>query len=151
MLNIFLIISFSPSFLSAVLGSSLNTRGGERPCEPGYYCADDAIKRACPPGYWGGEFALVRLFYYVLRAIHTSDVNWWLQSVKNCSGLCSEGYYCPLGSASAFEVMCGDPGRYCPEGAGKPIDVTVGYYSIGLYGCVCQNWRAVVCKYIIKR
>eukprot|EP01038_Epipyxis_sp_PR26KG_P010959 gene10959-14719_t len=93
----------------SVLGEDDNTRGAERRCEPGFYCRN-GIKRVCDAGFWGGEFGQIQ---------------------SNCSGLCSPGYYCPLGSISSREVMCGDPNRFCAGGNSKPSTVNPGYYSTG--------------------
>ena len=85
------------------------TRVWEKRCEPGHYCYN-GTKHMCKRGYWGGEFGL------------TSEL---------CSGKCSSGFYCPLGSISSTEVMCGDPNRYCVEGSWRPLEVDLGYYSVG--------------------
>jgi hypothetical protein len=53
------------------------------------------------------------------------------QNSSTCSGLCSPGFYCPEGSISPQEVLCGDPTRYCPEGSPHPLSVSSGYFSIG--------------------
>lgn len=50
---------------------------------------------------------------------------------EECSGLCSPGYYCPEGSISPEEVMCGEPSRYCEGGNYRPVVVPEGYFSIG--------------------
>lgn len=93
------------------LGSddSNTTRGGERRCEPGFYC-QNGVKKLCDAGYWGAEFG---------------------QTESTCSGACFPGFYCPAGSISGTEVMCGDPSRYCPGGNPKPLKVPAGYYSSG--------------------
>lgn len=41
------------------------------------------------------------------------------------------GFYCPEGSISPTEKLCGDADKYCPGGNFKPITVTPGYFSIG--------------------
>ena len=61
----------------------------------------------------------------------------------SCSGVCTEGYYCPLGSVSAMESVCGSHSVFCPRGTGAPRIVYDGYYSgivsvrVYLYLCVC--------------
>lgn len=81
----------------------------ERKCPPGSYCINGR-KYLCDAGYWGSEFGL---------------------NVSTCSGICNPGYYCPEGSTSPTEFMCGDAGFYCTEGAYKPTKVSLGYYSTG--------------------
>lgn len=86
------------------------TRTAERRCEPRYYCSG-GIKKMCKAGAYGSEYGLTN---------------------ETCSGLCSPGFYCPVGSLSATEIPCGEPGKYCPGyGNWKPTDVSPGYYSIG--------------------
>lgn len=52
-----------------------STRSWEKRCEPGHYCVN-GVKYMCKRGYWGSEFGMI---------------------VETCSGLCSAGFYCPLG------------------------------------------------------
>lgn len=93
-----------------MLGESDVSRAAERPCEPGHFCGKDAVRRPCAPGRFGDSFAL---------------------NDSACSGACAEGYYCPLGSVSRFQVPCGDPGRFCPEGSPRPAAVPSEYFSTG--------------------
>jgi len=48
---------------------------------------------------------------------------------STCSGLCKQGHYCPEGTV--IQIACKDPSKFCPEGASHPIEVQLGYYSIG--------------------
>jgi hypothetical protein len=48
-----------------------------------------------------------------------------------CSAACSAGFYCPAGSVSNGDYLCGSAAVYCPEGSGAPITVMPGYYSLG--------------------
>lgn len=55
-----------------------------------------------------------------------------MQTESACSGDCAPGFYCPLGSMSRTEVMCGDAGRFCPEGVDAPTTALPGYYTEGI-------------------
>jgi hypothetical protein len=55
------------------------------------------------------------------------------QISPNCTGVCLPGYYCPEGSISSSEIMCGEPNRYCPGADYRPTSVRTGYYSIGAF------------------
>lgn len=50
-------------------------------------------------------------------------------TTASCSGPCTAGYYCPLGSITPTAVACGGAQVYCPPGSGAPIPVDAGYYS----------------------
>jgi hypothetical protein len=71
-------------------------------CEPGHYCAA-GIRHQCPGGTYGKEPGL---------------------TTPSCSGVCSGGYYCPIGSAS--ETECGGFDYFCPEGSGERKHVYFG-------------------------
>lgn len=47
-----------------------------------------------------------------------------------CSGLCSEGHFCPAGSIAATQFPCGDDSFYCPEGSPRPIPAAAGRYTV---------------------
>lgn len=89
-------------------------------CEIGSFCID-GVKRQCPPGVFGSSQGL------------------W---VRECSGPCPAGFYCPIGTfnATAFRCPAGRyggvaglsaracsgpcaPGYYCPEGSTSPKQV----------------------------
>lgn len=95
--------------LCVVGGEDPKTRSAERRCEPGFYC-QNGIQRLCPAGTYGSTFGL---------------------QFPNCTGNCAPGYYCPEGSISATEIMCGDPSRYCPGSSPRPLNVSIGWYTIG--------------------
>lgn len=90
-------------------GDGSTTRVGQQRCEPGSYCVA-GIRRLCLAGFYGH--------------IH-GQIN------ETCSGPCAPGYYCPEGSISATEILCGDPNRFCPGNNPMPEPVPLGYYSIG--------------------
>lgn len=78
-------------------------------CRPGYYCeGGQAFK--CPSGRYGDSSYL------------------WNSS---CSGICAQGYYCPPGSVTANQFVCGNNTVFCPTGSGSPTPVSEGYYTFG--------------------
>jgi hypothetical protein len=85
------------------------TRTGESPCEPGFYCVN-GTKNKCLPGYFGNAYKLTD---------------------ARCSGPCSEGFYCPSASISETALRCGNATVYCPSASSLPLNVQVGYYSVG--------------------
>lgn len=87
----------------------VRTRSWERMCEPGYYCSNGE-KFMCEAGHYSGRYR---------------------ETQSTCEGGCLEGYYCPEGSTTNTEVMCGDPSRYCPGNTSRPIEVDIGYYTQG--------------------
>lgn len=103
----------APGYYS--VGGTNSTRYHQLPCEPGYYCARDGMKRQCPHGTYGATSGL---------------------QTSQCSGLCTAGYYCPSypfpPSTSSTQVACGNSTVYCPTGTGnKPMLVQSGFYSTG--------------------
>ena len=52
------------------------------------------------------------------------------QTDSNCSGVCAEGYYCPLGSVSQYQFECGGKDVYCKRGSGSPIHSSAGRYTV---------------------
>ena len=82
-------------------------------CRKGYYCPEQSssfYQVPCPPGRYGSVDGLPS---------------------SNCSGLCPEGYHCPLGTDDPHLNKCGGSNNYCPIGSSKPLEVKLGYYSIG--------------------
>ena len=79
-------------------------------CPPGHYC-DEGVKIPCPARYYGNGKGL---------------------STSSCSGLCKEGYYCPVGSVSARQHSCGSnrADQYCPQGSAQPSVTAKGYYAV---------------------
>jgi hypothetical protein len=47
----------------------------------------------------------------------------------SCSGECTAGYHCPLGSVSGTALACGSVTVFCPAASGSPLAVAVGWYS----------------------
>jgi hypothetical protein len=47
-----------------------------------------------------------------------------------CSGLCTEGYYCPPKSSTPTQYECGGPHVICPRGSAAPTLVSMGKYSV---------------------
>lgn len=83
------------------------TRSRQYPCEAGYFCRE-GLRFICPAGYFGSINQETNPF---------------------CSGICHEGYYCPLGSTSPFMKACGAANLICPTGSPYPILVPEGYYT----------------------
>lgn len=77
------------------------------PCSPGHYCISGR-KEPCPGGTYGNQTEA------------TDD---------RCDGLCLPGYYCPPGSTSNTEFVCGGRHVYCPMGSAFPRPVSPGYYT----------------------
>ena len=48
-----------------------------------------------------------------------------------CTGACAQGYYCPEGSTSAYEIECGGDHTYCPAGSGYPYLASAGQKTLG--------------------
>jgi hypothetical protein len=87
-----------------------DVRSYERMCEPGFFCKG-GNKFLCRSGHYGANYRKVTM---------------------DCDGPCDAGHYCPEGSISPTEVMCGGPDRFCPRNSSQPIFVKTGYYSTGL-------------------
>ena len=73
---------------------------------------------------------------YVLRAICPAG-RWFDPLVKTltdvgCSGICRAGYYCPIGSTTAYAQKCGGVDRFCPSGLVTPGLITES--AINAYG-----------------
>lgn len=45
--------------------------------------------------------------------------------------MCPAGYYCPVGSTSGFQNVCGSAGVYCPAGSAAPTTSPSGYFTSG--------------------
>ena len=82
------------------------------PCPKGFFCPVGTAKpsQKCAPGRYG-------------------DVSGSKNS--RCSGPCSPGFFCPSGSTNSRERQCGNVTLYCPQGAGGPLQVSLGYYTVG--------------------
>jgi len=79
-------------------------------CPPGTYCSLGVLY-PCPPGRYGAAAGV--------------------SSAAGCAP-CAEGHYCPAGSAVATATRCGGPNDvFCPLGAGEPMPVHAGYYTVG--------------------
>ena len=78
-------------------------------CPVGFYCPGDGRRLPCPSGRFGEIEG---------------------QSSPYCSGLCTPGYYCPLGSYSHTQYKCGGANLYCPKGSSIPTRVDKGFYTI---------------------
>ena len=85
----------------------------------------------CPPGFYRsissmGSFVITQCLPCPLGVFGSSAG----LSDPLCSGLCSAGYYCGLGSTSATQNICGDRSFYCPEGSGAPVSTPSGWMGV---------------------
>ena len=104
-------------------GEDPRTLTEQRVCEVGHYCKDGQ-RFSCPPGTFGSKEGL---------------------STADCAGLCSPGYYCPLGTVNGTTYRCPagrygatsglyssacsgacSAGYYCPEASTAPTEVECG-------------------------
>ena len=77
-------------------------------CPPGSFCVG-GLKYFCQKGYYGDKP---------------------MQTIRECSGLCDLGHFCPKGSVSPRQHKCGNSSFYCPVGSWEPTHVSNGYYTI---------------------
>ena len=62
---------------------------------------------------------------------------------SDCTGPCSPGYYCPLGSTSPTQMECGGQYVYCPLNSSLPMNVSLNHYTVG--GTATTRTGQVVC------
>jgi len=92
------------------IGETLTTRYDEKLCELGMWCNHTTgLQTQCPAGRYGGKYGLYN---------------------DTCSGNCTGGYYCPLGSVTAQQEHCGNPKYYCPIGTPLRRLVDKGYHGV---------------------
>lgn len=61
-----------------------------------------------------------------------------------CSGKCSAGYFCPDGSTSPYQNLCGTSVFYCPTGSAMRQRLAEGYYTLTFPEQIpTQNWSAI--------
>ena len=109
-------LTFAPTFHIRTSPGYISTGGptGTGATRTHYHAAPagryayNGIAYDCPAGRYGA------------RAAMTSAA---------CTGVCKAGYYCPAGSTSPTQLVCGAVDRICPEGAVAPLPVTRGYYT----------------------
>ena len=96
------------------------SNGTAFPCGPGKYSeAGAAVCTNCSAGLYGSVSTL--------------------QSPA-CSGVCSAGYFCPIGSTSATATLCPE-GSYCLSGTSGPVPCSGGVFgaSAGLGTSQCSG------------
>lgn len=94
--------------LLLVLGGFFSQRVDALTCNPGAYF--DGVKCSlCPGGTYGERPGLAS---------------------PQCSGACAGGYFCPEGSTSPMQNICGRSIYYCPPGSAMRKLVTAGYYTV---------------------
>lgn len=109
-------------------------------CLLGHYCPEASRNPIpCPPGVFGNVTGLTDK---TCSPVCQKDLG-----CDPIYTLCEEGYYCPEGSISARQYECGGPDKYCPLGSSAPLNVSLGYYSIGHNQ---SNWNTrhnqIVCE-----
>ncbi len=86
----------------------------------GYYFANKALAK-CPGGTYGDIVGLTD---------------------PSCSGPCAKGWYCPEGSTSSKQKVCGGEHVFCPKGSASPIPVRPGFYTSKIEEpCRPGTWR----------
>ena len=88
-------------------GNSPTVRHSQAVCPVGSYCKGGE-RFLCPAGRFGNIEG---------------------DSRESCSGPCAPGHYCPEGSYTATQHMCGPPSFYCPLGSAQPLKSPDGYYT----------------------
>ena len=109
--------SYTSSTQAADLGSGMvhavaDELGGfaaQAVCPLGSYCIE-GMRHACPAGRFGNVVGIVN---------------------ASCSGMCTEGFYCPEGSTSSRQHPCGSAAFYCPRGSAGPKRVSVSHFTYG--------------------
>jgi hypothetical protein len=94
-------------------------------CRAGSWSSEDSTRcTLCAAGLYGDKDAL---------------------TTSSCSGSCSAGFYCPIGSTQAMQVSCGSVDLVCPTGSGSPTTVLSGFYSSPLTNPPSQRSLSVAC------
>ena len=97
------------------MGTAMGTamEGSSSPSSAALHTAPDyktsALCRACPAGRYGAT-----------EGLETSD----------CSGICTEGYFCAAGSVTSTQEACDAPHAHCPRGTAEPRITVAGYISV---------------------
>ena len=121
-----------------------DTRSDQEICPKGSYCVN-GVARLCPAGTYGGTTGLKTKdcsglcadgFYCPEGSTSRTQIacpaGRYSQDGSNllCKD-CEPGYYCPEASVRPDQFECGGDMVYCPQGTGRPFNVTVGFYSTG--------------------
>ncbi|CAN0204338.1 unnamed protein product, partial [Discosporangium mesarthrocarpum] len=98
-------------------------------CAPGFLCPNGSVSAAeipcgalAPPGFFADEgllFSCAPGRYGATPGLST----------PRCSGECQQGFFCPSGSVSQRERVCGGADLICPAGSGAPQRVSSGFYT----------------------
>jgi hypothetical protein len=103
-------------------------------CDAGHWCeagSTTPTQHRCPAGYYGASTGST--------SRHCSG-NCEPGQAFNASGAvareckqtgCSAGFFCPSGSTSATQRLCGGAHLFCPPFSALPVPVTEGYYTTG--------------------
>jgi hypothetical protein len=113
---------FGPGVTEDTVLNTTITTSSTTKCKPGRYARDVNHKQClpCPAGRFNSEGGSCK------GGVCDGFVD------TQCSGLCEEGYFCPPGSSSPREQVCGGVQYYCPEGSAQRSAVDAGYYSTPL-------------------
>mmetsp|Transcript_17180 Transcript_17180/g.21407 ORF Transcript_17180/g.21407 Transcript_17180/m.21407 type:complete len:905 (-) Transcript_17180:437-3151(-) len=127
-------------------GGPVDTRPNAALCPPGSYCVK-GVAHPCPAGSYGSSTGLTsptcdgpsQAGFYTpagstsARQIACPPGRYGLPGMtnENCTGSAAPGYYTPAASSSPRQMECGGEMVYCPAGAARPFNVSVGYYSVG--------------------
>ena len=105
--------------------SGLGTEECSGKCPLGYYCPAATVHPIkCPAGRFGNSTGLTT--EACAAACEYSD-----GYCDTSISLCDPGHYCPAGSLTSTQYVCGHISKYCPKGSAAPIPVDIGYYSVG--------------------
>jgi len=127
-------------------------------CVPGYYCgagSTAATQTPCPAGQYGTNYGLKTSACSLscdsgsvggaaaFRGLSSSTSSSSsprqgiiLEGASDGSAACvptrcAAGYFCPPGSSSPGQHMCGGTHVFCPEGSASPTPVQAGFYTVG--------------------
>ena len=115
-------------------------QGGTEACPAGSGCSN-GVATSCDPGFYSEEGAS---FCPPCAAGHFGANPG--ASSSACDGQCTAGYYCPAGSTSATQNVCGGPGVYCPAGSGLALVPTTGYFAAGSVSGNTKHTREEPCQ-----
>jgi len=116
--------SLARGLLTAALGGSGSSANSPQACEAGYYCAGgNSSQTPCPQGYYCPTPSLTAAI--ACPSGRYGDLVG--QTASTCSGQCTAGYFCPLGSISPTQGGCPE-GYYCPAGTPNPVICPRGHF-----------------------
>ena len=123
-------------YYGSTVGRNVSTCSG--PCTAGYFCVSgslNATAAACPPGQYSntgsGNCTLCPAGLY--------GATYGLNS-SACSGNCTAGWYCPIGSSNTTQIVC-PAGQYSVTGSSVCTLCAAGQYgnTTGLPTAACSG------------